>query len=679
VLSAARYQHPQAAALPQPSAAVARRCDVRVLLVVRPDDDTHLRRPGLAGHPASLDALRAAGASVQMIRASCLCQGERLVRDGRTIELFGETSRQLTANSSSSSSSSASFSDSPAAPSPLAASLARGLTHLRCWAEACRLDSKTEGDGADAEVRGPAVGVRGPVIILEAGCRLQALASGGSAEAGACAGAEVWSRLLWEAEAAARRGEDLLALCGGGSSLGQGASASAYVLAPRLCSLLAECWEALARDGVEGAEALVQRLVQSLGLRAGCLPLLLPPLEPCAAGLEALLPPPPPLRPSASREGEVKIYIITLPHREDRRRSPLVCGPEAIEAMRAAGFDVEILRASCYCERDALQARGGLGCYLEDSAGVAGSPHWVRMKRYEGAEVPVGKEEAERLRKAIDENYEEGSDRLVDSMGGDGGIEGYVVDSNWPGATSCAMSHTRALMTAALDGYSFALVFEDDAVIPTSVAWKRGWCEGRCTGKLCFCPGAWGACIEDAVELARRGTSGASTGDLDVLYLGMGEAFERPGPSEGVLAGEGGALGAARRWLGRSLGPLHCGWPGSVPPRAELGGLTQLGYTWQAQAMLYTRRALEDLLAFPLSEVLWAQDETIPHLYGRRPWNHRYLEALRAAGWARPWVAAGPADAMGMGWVYQLETLTSDAESDLGLGTAWHSSNAEEF
>mmetsp|Transcript_43966 Transcript_43966/g.66416 ORF Transcript_43966/g.66416 Transcript_43966/m.66416 type:complete len:140 (+) Transcript_43966:2-421(+) len=138
-------------------------------------------------------------------------------------------------------------------------------------------------------------------------------------------------------------------------------------------------------------------------------------------------------------------------------------------------------------------------------------------------------------------------------------------------------------------------------------------------------------------------------------------------------------LGSLRRWFARKTTHLQCAMPGWVPRRMELGGLTELGYTWQAQAMLYTRRALDDVLKFPLSDLIWAHDETIPHLYGRMPWNHRYLDALREVGWTRKWVAAAPSDADSMGWVYQLETLTSEAEHDLGLGSAWQSSNAEEF
>jgi len=528
--------------------------------------------------------------------------------------------------------------------------LARGLTHLRAWAEVVRHLAE---DGAK----------RSAVIILEANAR--------SATPGTAV-SSYWAQLVHAARASAARDEDILFLAQSPTNLRGSDSAAAYALSPRCCDLLSQRWDALVQGGVEEAEALVGRFVQSSGLRAARLPLLAP--GACDAGACPRLAaaqsalPVPPLVPMKPRPDDVKIFIITLPHRGDRRVEPLVGSPAAVAAMRGAGFEVELIRASCYCERDVLEANGELRCYLEDQAGPAGRPHFARMRRYAGADAPVGAEEAERLRRAIDENYEGGAERLIDSMGGD--VEGYVVDSNWPGATSCAISHARALLSAALDGYGGALVFEDDAVIPQQVAWRRGWCDGTCSGRVCHCASAWSACIEDAVELVRR----AGPATLDVLYLGLGEAFEAPGPAEGLLPGEGGRL----RWLSRALGSA-CPWPGASRERSEVGGITQIGYTWQTHAMLFTRPALEDLLAWPLSEVLWAQDEMIPHLYGRRPWNHRYLEALKAAGWRRRWVAGGPADEIDEGWVYQLETLTSDAQSDLGLGTAWQSSNFEEF
>jgi len=141
---------------------------------------------------------------------------------------------------------------------------------------------------------------------------------------------------------------------------------------------------------------------------------------------------------------------------------------------------------------------------------------------------------------------------------------------------------------------------------------------------------------------------------LDALYLGLGEAFEPPGDDEGIL--EAGS-----------------------DSEEELGGVTQIGYTWCAQAILYARSALDDVLHLRLCEQLWAQDETIPHLYSRRPWNHRYVRALRKAGWRRRWVVGAPSDSIESGWVYQLETVTAESSHDLGLGTAAASSNSQEF
>eukprot|EP00429_Kryptoperidinium_foliaceum_P110835 CAMPEP_0176311186 /NCGR_PEP_ID=MMETSP0121_2-20121125/66006_1 /TAXON_ID=160619 /ORGANISM="Kryptoperidinium foliaceum, Strain CCMP 1326" /LENGTH=204 /DNA_ID=CAMNT_0017653195 /DNA_START=1 /DNA_END=612 /DNA_ORIENTATION=- len=189
---------------------------------------------------------------------------------------------------------------------------------------------------------------------------------------------------------------------------------------------------------------------------------------------------------------------------------------------------------------------------------------------------------------------------------------------------------------------------------------------------LCISPGVAAgakAAAEGAladVPLHWRAT--AASESFDVLYLGTGERFEEPGPDEGVLAGEG---GLARR-MHEAIDTGLCTWFPSLLPkealgRAPPGGVTRIGYTWQTQAMIYTQSALEDLLRFPASEILWAQDETIPHLYGQKPWNHRYIEALRGAGWDRPWVAGAPSDAIDNGWVYQLETLTSEEGTDLGL------------
>ncbi len=99
-----------------------------------------------------------------------------------------------------------------------------------------------------------------------------------------------------------------------------------------------------------------------------------------------------------------EVAVITLAHRGDRRIDPLVAGPSALAAMQKAGFekqrggygetwtkrqaivsyninltrlrqslvnlpgfDVEVLRASCYCERDAVEQASiqSGGCKLE--------------------------------------------------------------------------------------------------------------------------------------------------------------------------------------------------------------------------------------------------------------------------------------------------------------------------
>jgi len=297
---------------------------------------------------------------------------------------------------------------------------------------------------------------------------------------------------------------------------------------------------------------------------------------------------------------------------------------------------VELLRASCYCERDAMKRQGSLGRYVHGF-------QWARFKHYEGAAESMTEEEEARLRDAINKNYLLPAEHLITP----GGTKGYVYDTNWPGATSCAMSHIRALTDAALGGYEMALVFEDDSAIPSQVARERGWCDA-CTGDLCKCPSAWASCIEEAVELMRRAPS------LDALYLGLGECFEEPGPAEDILEADSDS-------------------------DEDLGGITEIGYTWCAHAILYSRSALDDVLALRLNQHLWAQDETIPHLYGRKPWNHRYVKALQKAGWHRRWVVGAPSGFMDEGWVYQLENLTTERKNDLGLGTAAVSSNSQVF
>merc|ERR1712025_802408 len=104
------------------------------------------------------------------------------------------------------------------------------------------------------------------------------------------------------------------------------------------------------------------------------------------------------------------------------------------------------------------------------------------------------------MRDFINKNYMNDADRLIDPE--DGGIEKYVMDSNWPGATSCAISHLRAIVSAAMSGYKHVVVFEDDAVIPSFVARDRGWCQSSagCDGEVCFCPMSWARCVEESVE-----------------------------------------------------------------------------------------------------------------------------------------------------------------------------------
>lgn len=599
------------------------------------DADGHFGDDRLAGHPKNLQALQDSGATVHVLRASCLCQGQRLADEGSVAELIGDLTRHFSARASE--------------KGRDAAELARGLSHLRCLAAAAELTAEEE------ERRRPCA-----VVVIEA----HACLSPGFVRGGGC-----WPHLLLEASASAGRGEDMLFFTSPSvPPPGQIPSAAAYSLSRKSCIALCNRWEKLAKGGVEAAEGLLGRFISAGGgLRTVGRLMVLPSTQhqQPAVGLRQLAPPA--LRVSEPRDA-VKICIISLPHRADRRVDPLVCGPGAVAAMRGAGFEVDIIRASCYCERNALHQRGSLACYLGDGALNREGPQWIGMRRYQGAEIPVDLEEARQLRQAIDEHYEEGAERLVDDMNEEGTIEGYVVDTNWPGATSCAMSHARALLAAASDGYSHTLVFEDDAVIPRRVALQKGWCKGGCKGSMCHCASAWASCVQEAVDLARRAPQ------LDILYLGLGESFEKPGPAEGLLEAEGRPL----RWLSRAIGNA-CALMGTHALTSGAEGITQIGYTWQAQAILYCRSALDDLLTLPLSEMIWAQDETIPHLYGRNPWNHRYMKALQQAGLQRRWVAGAPSDHVDLGWVYQLESLTADADNDLGLGTAWHSSNSAEL
>ncbi|CAJ1341234.1 unnamed protein product [Effrenium voratum] len=401
--------------------------------------------------------------------------------------------------------------------------------------------------------------------------------------------------LLWAKQLLAAPASPLLLL-------GEPGGTEGYSLSPRLLHELRSC------------DNQVQPSAQQMIAQLCSLAKAIHPGPVACAGLLTHRPsarPAPPLpRPllrSKRIHDGIKVVVITLAHRADRRVEPLVGSPASLAALRHAGLEVEVLRASCYCERDALEQYGRLPSFFGDL--------WAEFRRYEGADKPLDSEEEEELLDYVNENYNHGAERLVDPDDGD--LAGYLRDTNWPGATSCAMSHLRALVKSALDGHQFTLICEDDAVIPTEVAKKRGWCEG-CEGKLCFCPTAWVCCVQEAVELMRRAPH------LDLLYLGVGEAFEPHG--EEILAADSDS-------------------------EDDLGGITELGYTWCAEAILYARSALEDVLALSLHERLWAQDETIPHLYSRKPsgipasWHRCNVLASSAVGWRelprKTWRRAG--------------------------------------
>lgn len=571
---------------------------VLCLIIVPADDDSHFTDQRAAGHPDNLRALRAAGASVRIVRASCMCQGRRLANESETVDLVHE--RDVVFRS-------------PQGGDP--ASLACGLTHLRCWTEAAE----------------SALG--SSVLILEASASL-------------LPGTE-WTQVLRVVSASVARGDDLVLLSAPSNS-----STMAYAFSPAGLAELAGSRAAMLSQVVTDSETLLTTLLHDLRsvkdqstttapghwrpLRATQAAVL----EVCPQRSQSRLPPAPRLVPQ-SPHNRVKVIIITLPHRSDRRVEPLVGSSAAISAMREAGFDVELMRASCYCERDRMNERGSFAGFVGDGF------QWASMRRYPGAELPMAPREAARLRAAIDRYYLSGADRLIAADEGD--VKGYVVDTNWPGATACAMSQMRAMVGAAIGGYEYALVFEDDAVITSEVAREKGWCDS-CEHELCNCASSWAACVTEAVELARRAPS------MDALYIGMGEEFERRGPAEGIL--EAGT---------------------DTDSDDEHAGITEIGYTWQAHAILYARSALADVLALRLHELLWAQDETIPHLYSRRPWNSRFVRALRDAGWRRRWTVGTPADAPDAGWVHQLESVDVQGDGDLGLGTAAASSNSQEF
>ncbi|CAK9043102.1 unnamed protein product [Durusdinium trenchii] len=549
-----------------------------VFVLVRPAAHADALDAQRAGHPLSLAALKAAGAEVKVLRASCHCQGKRLLEEGAVYEL-AECGRTLRFEGHA-----INVNDA-----------ARSLTHLRAWHEATEVKNL-------------------PVVVLLA----ESIIQGPSA---------LWAQ---QVVAACRSGQPLLSLghpplphsLEGGYAMSAGFLQRLKLLLPSL----------KAKPSAEMAQSLFRLALEQFRLPSV-------PAAPLLKGGDGPLVPPGSGRshpPVAGRpHGGIKVVVITLAHRGDRRVDPLVAGPSALAAMREAGFDVEVLRASCYCERDTLEQHGRLLCFFDEN-------HWGNFQRYEGATRELDSEEEEELLDYLNENYEHGAQRLADPEDGD--LAGYLRDTNWPGATSCAMSHLRGLVKAATDGHEFALVFEDDAVIPTSVARKRGWCE-TCPGNLCFCPSAWAFCVEEAVQLMRRAPH------LDLLYLGVGEAFEPHGPHEGILSDDS---------------------------DEELGGITEMGYTWCAEAILYARSALQDVLALKLHERLWAQDETIPHLYSRKPWNPRFMESLKQVGFQRRWLAGAPAEDVEEGWIQQLEFFKEELDS-AQLALAWRSSNSSEL
>merc|ERR1712194_918219 len=143
---------------------------------------------------------------------------------------------------------------------------------------------------------------------------------------------------------------------------------------------------------------------------------------------------------------------------------------------------------------------------------------------------------------------------------------------------------------------------------------------------------------------------------MDLLYLGTGTTFESPGPYGGLL-----------------------------PKNGKCAGVTQIGYTWCAHAIGYSRQALTDVLSMRMPELLWSHDDAIPHLYCRRPWNDRFVKALHASGWQRRvWIAGAPSDCYhcdgsdNEDWINQLE-FCGDQGVVSSLGTAAASSNSGEF
>eukprot|EP00933_Yihiella_yeosuensis_P065505 TRINITY_DN69365_c0_g1_i1.p1 TRINITY_DN69365_c0_g1~~TRINITY_DN69365_c0_g1_i1.p1 ORF type:complete len:629 (+),score=114.09 TRINITY_DN69365_c0_g1_i1:48-1889(+) len=603
-----------------PSRVLAERSPLGMVLCLSlPSSQLPFQDSCLVGHPSNLEALQSAGAKVEVIRACCMCQGKRLSQEGRVSELL-RNGRTLDFSC-------------PQGGEP--EELARTLTHLRCWIEMIE------------EVRFSA-----PLIIIEANASLPASFMGQKRE--------IWAqKVLNSAISMEAQGLDFLSLSASQSSSQKPRQASGYILSAKGLAFLSKQRPRL-QEVLSNSDLLISGLLKaSSHFRGSAVPLLSNDVG-VPSSLPADVVPPPCLLSGKPRSG-MKVIVISLPVRADRRVEPLVGGAPALQAMRDSGCDVEVLRASCYCERDALIEHGVVNTFFHGL-------QWGQVRRYEGAEDPMDEEEAEELLSNINSNYLSGSNRLIDPEDGD--VEGFVVDTNWPGATPCAMSHIRALIQAAVEGYEFALIFEDDAVIPTKVARERGWCNSdRCEhDKMCYCADAWGFCVSEALQLMQKAQP------LDCLYLGLGEPFERPGQFEGLLQSQSSSRGFwPFTWLTR------CSDDAQDSDEEDLGGVTEIGYTWCAQAILYGRSALQDVLRLKLHELLWAQDETIPHLYGRHAWNNRFVHALKKAGWERKWIAGAPSNDIDDGWVEQLEKFTKELDNDLGLGTAWRSSNSEEF
>eukprot|EP00929_Paragymnodinium_shiwhaense_P002413 TRINITY_DN102654_c0_g1_i1.p1 TRINITY_DN102654_c0_g1~~TRINITY_DN102654_c0_g1_i1.p1 ORF type:complete len:624 (-),score=53.65 TRINITY_DN102654_c0_g1_i1:128-1999(-) len=608
----------------------------RVVVLSRPDDDSHFEDVTMVGHPDNIKALQAAGIDTKIVRASCLCLARRLceeqcvteiLEDGRNIMLWQAASHRCQSQDAKQNHN----------------VLARGLTHARCL-----IDAACSSSGS-------------AVIFLEA-----------SAKPVAGPGSAFVAALRQTMVSFLSRQEDMLLLAAGNL-------AAAYALSSTALKSLQQ-QESEVCQAVTDANVLIASLA---GQKGGSHVSLMRPFprvnsatlfnasgRPSVSAPQKQTPCPPlSLKGKPEGQGRVKVVVITLPHREDRRAKPLVGSPEALSAMREAGFDVEILRASCYCERDRLNLKGGLSCFVDGC-----ESQWMRFRRYPGAEDPLTDDEEELLRENLNSNYGSGggADRLVDPE--DGGMQTFLLDTNWPGATSCALSHLRALVGAAVAGYEHAVIFEDDAIISGSAARQRGWCHG-CTGPVCMCPTAWADCLLDAIELMKAAED-EPCGGMDLLYLGLGEEFEPPEELDSVRADPL----SASTWLSNLFGQ-------------KCDGVTRIGYTWCAHSIVYSRRALDDVLALRLWELVWAQDETIPHMYGRHPWNPRFVKALQMHGWQRRWVAGAPSDCFrgkfncfkNDGWVWQLEMLEDIVDVDKLeelkhlQKTAQRSSNSQEF